>query len=133
MPGFFTNLKAFKVNLNSHSFICWSWSVWWRRWACSIYNRRISARSGSRVTGINHSVPVPNSWVTDCGSAWFGGKIRGFYDSSGPLWDISTTNHRIHEGKKTIGSTKNNCQKSENSWCCLFKSRNCSYNTKSPK
>ena len=107
LPGFFTNLKAFKVNLDSHSFISWSWSIRWRRWACSIYDRRISPRSGSRVTRIDHSVPVSNSRITDCSSACFGGKIRGFDDFSGPFRDISATNHRIHKGEETIGSRKN--------------------------
>ena len=110
MPGFLTNLKVFKVNLNSDSFISWSWSVWWRRWACPIYNGGISARSGTSISGFDHSVPVPNSWITDCCSACFGGKIGCFDDFSGPFRDISTTNHRIHEGKETIGSTKNNGQ-----------------------
>ena len=70
------------------------------------YNGNISARSGSSVSGIDHSVPIPNSRITDCGSAWFGGEIRCFDDFSGPFRDISTTNHRIHEGKESIGSRR---------------------------
>ena len=97
-----------ELGSNSYCFICWSWSIRWRRWAGSIYDGGISARSGTSITGFDYS--VPNSWITDCGSACFGGKVGCFDDFSGPFWDISTTHHRIHEGKETIGSRKNDTQ-----------------------